>query len=345
MKQTLWRRLLLVLICAALLLLLGCGDETGSTVSNAPGASVPNAPGGSDPNAASNTGESVFADQAEAEAALEAELQAALAAKEAKQLWSQNCFAETRDEASVWRCALLDYTELYPELLEALLPNATVKNRTEGEADPESPDGVRGAITLVLSSAGKKLTCSIENAFLSISGLDLEGASELMPKAAEWLAEKTGLEQGMLTGSCSMRVDASEISVGWVDGLPILPKAVGTLGDVQCGLWRARSGSGNSLQFGMPFSVEESAGTVRLRDSFSPEELRMTMEFSFDPRGSVIEVYRSCSLCYLFRQRDSLLIPVWLVKGTRYDLETGGRASFELVVDAETGEIFDLGGV
>lgn len=326
MKQTLWRRLLLVLICAALLLLLGCGDETGTNVPNAPGASVPNAPGGSDPNAASNTGESVIADQAEADAAFDALLKEALAAGEPKQVWAEDFCTEQRREAATWRCEDLDCLELYEALLERLLPDAVAKKKTS------SPDG--DSVRYDLRMGSQKLACTCTQSMINITSLTSEQVRELLPKAEEWLEEKYGLELQKWTG----RTEAPSVYTACVDGLPVVPKQMANVFNPwYCGLW----GDRDSIEIQCPFTLGEQAGTVSLYEPFSPEELRMTLEFSFEPSKQVVEAYRSCELCYLPDGEKEMLIPVWWVRGTSCNLETGAKTPFELWFDAETGQVYD----
>lgn len=318
MKQTLWRRLLLVLICAALLLLLGCGDETETT--------VPNAPGGSDPNAASNTGESVFADPAEADAAFDALLKETIDAGEPKQVWAADFCTEQRKEAATWRCELLDCRELYEELLERLLPDAVVKKKTS----PPDSDEVRYDLRI----GSQKLVCNCGQSFLDITSLTSEQVRELMPRAAEWLGEKCGLELREWTG----RTEGLSVYTGFVDGLPIAPYGrMNSFGSGRCGLWSEPG----TIYLWYPFTLGKQAGTVSLYEQFSPEELRMTLEFSFDPSKQVVEAYRSCELCYLLDGQQELLVPVWWVRGTSCNLETGKKTPIELWVNAETGQVYD----
>ena len=39
-----------------------------------------------------------------------------------------------------------------------------------------------------------------------------------------------------------------------------------------------------------------------------------------------------------------LLVPVWWVKGIRYNYETGDATGFEIVYDVETGSRYNMGG-
>ena len=326
MKKTILALALLALLCVTLVLFLGRGDETGTTVSNAPGASVPNAPDGSDPNAASNTGESVIADQAEADAAFDALLKEALAAGEPKQVWAADFCTERRNEAAVWRCEPLDCRELYEELLERLLPDAVVKKKTS------SPDG--DSVRYDLRMGSQKLACTCTQSMINITSLTSEQVRELLPKAEEWLEEKYGLELREWTGYTS----AAAVYTACVDGLSIAPKQMANVFNPwYCGLW----GDRDSIEIQCPFTLGEQAGTVSLYEQFSPEELRMTLEFSFEPSRQVVEGYRSCELCYLPDGEKEMLIPVWWVRGTSCNLETGAKTPFELWFDAETGHIYD----
>ncbi len=325
MKKTILALALLALLCVTLVLFLGRGDETGSTVSNAPGASVPNAPGGSDPNAASNTGETLFADQAEADAAFDALLKEALAAGEPKQVWAEDFCTEQRKEAAVWRCEFLDCRELYEELLERLLPDAVIK-KTSASGESETRYDLR--------MGSQKLVCHCRRSYIRIGSLTSEQVRELMPQAAEWFEEKCSLELREWTG----RTEALAVYTGFVDGLPIAPNGrMNSFGTEHCGLWSEPG----TIYLWYPFTLGKQAGTVSLNEQFSPEELRMTLEFSFDPSKQIVEGYRSCELCYLLDGQQELLVPVWWIRGTSCNLETGKKTPIELWVDAETGQVYD----
>lgn len=324
MKQKLWTRLLLALICAALLLLLGCGDETGSTASNVPDAPASNASDAFDPDAPVVTGESASVDQAEAEAVYLALLQSAIATGEPKQVWAEDFCTEQRKEAEVWRCELLDCEELGEELLELLLPGAEVKEMIQRE------DGIRYELRLGV----QVLACTCEPYSINITLLTQEQARELLPRAKEWLEEKCGLEFREWTGPTG---DAT-VYTARIDDLPVVPKQKeNLLFPWYCRLW----GDRGSIKIEFPFTLGEQAGTVSLNDMFSPEELRTTLEFGFDPSRQVVEVYRSCELCYLPDGQRQSLVPVWRVRGNSCDLQTGAKKSFERWFDAETGQEYD----
>ena len=318
MKHTIWTLVLLALLCVTLLLLPGCGD--------APGSSDPDAPGGSAPNGAASTGDGVFADPTEADAAFQALLQEALAAGEPKQLWAADFCTEQRREAATWRCELLDCRELREELLERLLPAAVVRKQS---SEPGS-DTVRYELRM----GSQKLACNCDQTHITIRNLTSEQVRELLPQAEEWLEEKCGLELREWAG----HTDALSVYTFCVDGLPIVPKQMAnSYNPWYCGLW----GDRDSIAIQFPFTLGEQAGTVSLYEHFSPEELRMTLEFGFDPSKQIVEAYRSCELCYLPDGQRELLVPVWWVRGTSCNLETGAKTPFELWLDAETGQLYD----
>ena len=327
MKHNLWTRLLLALICAALLLLLGCGHETGSSVplppgtsgSNVPDTSASNAPDASEPDAASNTEESVYDNQAESDAAFNALLQSAIAAGEPKQVWAEDFCTEQRKEAAIWRCELLDCQELCAELLERLFTGAEVTKKSSTD------DGIRYELRFGI----QKLVCTCNQSSINITSLTSDQVRELLPRAKEWLEEKCGLELSEWT---------PYVYTACVDGLPVVPKQMANVFNPwYCRLWGERE----RIEIDFPFTLGEQADTVSLYESFSPEELRMSLEFGFDPSMQVVEVYRSCELCYLPDGQRELLIPVWRVRGNSCDLQTGAKKSFELWFDAETGQVYD----
>lgn len=260
---------------------------------------------------------------------LEEELQKAIAAKEAKQLWAEDFFTETREEASIWRYTSLNCTEIYSELLNLLFPEASVTGKRN---TPE------GNVSVDLKQDSTRIHCSIEPLGVNLGGLPSKQAKELYPKIIDWIAEKTGLDYCKWQGYDPTYTPAAEVYVGCVDGSPIVAKAYSLT--KYYGLWRDQDGF--SIIF--PVLIGEKTGTVKLFDQFSPEELQMTLEFNFDPNEPVIEVYRSCELCYLIHEQKGLLIPVWCVKGTRYNFESDKDSAIEYVFDAETGSVYDFGG-
>lgn len=309
MKRTLFKRLLLALCCLTLLCLLGCGGGAGSSVAGT------GAPGG--------TGAPV--DRAEADAAFEAQLQAALAEKEPKQLWAEDFCTEQRKEAAIWRCTMLNCAELYPELLERLFPEAVEQKKTVYPSEPNH-------VTYQLKADGRKFNCSCGASYLDVTGLPSERVEELLPQVVDWLAEKTGLEQRKWPG----HISASSAHTGCVDGLPIAAPADTNQGG--CGIWRQAGG----FEILFPFTLGEREEMISLYELFSPEELRLTLEFDFHSSEPVVEAYRSCELCYLFKERKEQLVPVWRVTGTSCNYETGRKTPIELFFDAETGQLYDL---
>lgn len=269
------------------------------------------------------------------DAALEAEIQAALEAKQPKQLWAADFFLETRQELPVLQySAAPDLTACYPELLELLLPDAAISKKKV------SPDGT---VQVRLKQGRTEIICNVYTGMISINGVTSGQAAELFPKAEAWFAEKTGLELREWEGSFRLG-SAYRAAVGTVDGVPIGPLSCDSFGtnrlDQGHGVWLNNTG----VELLGPILVGEELRTVKLFDSFSPEELRMTTEFNFNPDEPVIEVYRSCELCYLIHEQKGQLLPVWWVRGTRYDYESGTETPFEMVFDAETGGMYDFGG-
>lgn len=322
MTQKLRTRLLLALTCAALLLLLGCGDDTGGSAADAADASAP--------NAAENSGESAFAEQADADAAFEALLKEALAAGEPKQLWADDFCTEGREAAVVWHVERLNCEELGEELLTRLIPNAVVKKKSQPNSD---------TTTYELRMDGTKLTCMYDPDNVFLQGLTTEQLNELLPQAEEWFAGKCGMELRKWTG----RTNALAAYTGCIDGLQIVPRVwMNAPGmheyAMDCGLWSEPK----RIAIYYPFTLGAQAGTVSLNESFSLEELRMTIEFGFDPSKRVVEAYRSCELCYMLDGQKEMLVPVWWVRGTSCNLETGGKKPIELWFDAETGQQYDL---
>ena len=164
---------------------------------------------------------------------------------------------------------------------------------------------------------------------INITALTSEQVRELLSRAKELLEKKCGLE---------LREWTPFVYTACVDGLPIVPKQMANVFDPwYCRLWGERG----SIKIEHPFTLGEQAGTVSLNDLFSPEELRTTLEFGFDPSKQVVEVYRSCELCYLPDGQRQSLVPVWRVRGNSYNLQTGANKSFERWFDAETGQEYD----
>ena len=264
------------------------------------------------------------------------EIEAAMAAKEAKLIWAEGCFLEPRQEVKIWHYSVIDCNELYEEMLKELFPDATVESREE------TLDGLR----LALKSGQTSFGCMVDingyyiNFFQLPSGL----GETLLPKTADWLSKRTGVEQHKWTDFDTMRTDAIACYTGQVDGIQIGALYCLQLNNQLQGNYGVCLSPSGNIEFCSPISVGEEAGTVKLNGSFSLEDLRATLEFDFDPSLPEITVYRSCRLCYLIHEEKGLLVPVWWVKGVRYNLETGEGRPFEVVFDAETGSKYRLGG-
>ena len=333
MKRRAIRRMLLSILCLFLALNVGCGGNVETTAHN------------TDENLKGTTVSheeelgQIYTEPPyimEDDDPLAAEIQAALTEKKAKLIWAEDCFAETRQEAKLWHFTFVDCNSFFEELLKDLFPDALVENREE------TLDGT----VIMLQSGQDTLRCisDVNGRFINLFHLPSELGEALLPKAADWLAQKTGLEQRKWTDYDSMRTDAIACYTGYVDGIQVGALYCLQLNNQLQGNYGVYLASSGSVQFHSPISVGEEAGTVKLNGSFSLEDLRATLEFDFDPSLPEITVYRSCRLCYLIHEEKGLLVPVWWVKGIRYNLETGEGRPFEIVFDAETGSRYRFGG-
>ena len=271
-----------------------------------------------------------------ADPALEAEIQAALAAKEPKQIWAENFITETRKEATIWRFTSLDCTALYSELQELLFPDVSKAKKIS------NPDG---SFQMQLKQGRTTIICNCDSVSINILGITSKEAKELFSKAVDWYAEKTGLKLQEWTGYDMARIRNYRVFSGSVDGISIGEMTYNRIGNNRLDTGHGVMLNNFGLDIWMPIIVGEAVRTVRLDDLFSPEEIRMTAEFIFNPAAPVIEVYRSCELSYLIDEQKGLLIPVWWVKGTKYNYETGKEAAFEMVFDAESGGLYAFEGV
>lgn len=333
MKRRAIRRMLLSILCLFLALNVGCGDNVETTAHN------------TDENLKGTTVSheeelgQIYTEPPyimEDDDPLAAEIQAALAEKKAKLIWAEDCFAETRQEAKLWHFTFVDCNEFFEDLLKELFPDAMEETR---EQTP-------GAAVIELKSGQDTIRCisDVSGQFINLLWLPSGLGEQLLPKAADWLFQKTGVEQRKWTDFDTMRTDAVACYTGYVDGIQIgALYCLQVNNQLQGNYGVCLSPSGN-IEFCSPISVGEEAGTVKLNGSFSLEDLRATLEFDFDPSLPEITVYRSCRLCYLIHEEKGLLVPVWWVKGVRYNLETGEGRPFEIVFDAETGSRYRLGG-
>ena len=262
-------------------------------------------------------------------------IEAAMAAKEAKLIWAEGCFSEPRQEVKTWRYTTIDCNELYEELLKELFPNATVEKRED----------YLDSTHFELKSGEAKFICVVESTGYATYFHQLPAGlgEEIFPKEADWLARKTGVEQSIWTFYDRMRFNGEAVYTGCVDGIQIGALSISPVNNKLQGYYGLRSDRGSVILYS-PIIVGEAAGTVKLSNGFSQEELRTTLEFNFNPDEPVITVYHSCELCYLLDSVKGLLVPVWWVKGVHYNYETGDATGFEIVYDVETGSRYDLGG-
>ena len=263
-------------------------------------------------------------------------IQASLAAKEPKLIWAEDCFVETRQEAKLWHFTFVDCNGFFEDLVKELFPDAPVENREE------TPD----ATVIELKSGQDTLRCisDVNGRFINLFRLPDDLGETVLPKAVGWLSQKTGVELHEWTDFDTVRIDAAQCYTGQVDGMQIGALYCLQINNQLQGYYGICLSPSGNIEFCSPISVGEEAGTVRLNGSFSQEELRLTLEFGFNPDLQEITVYRSCNLCYLIHEAKGLLVPVWWVKGVRYNLETGEGRPFELVFDAETGAQYRSGG-
>ena len=345
--QTKRRIVFWLLAAACLLLLTGCGNDIESIAAHTDetpvGTTVPQtdmetqritAPGPDD-----DLNGPVYTEPPyilEDDDPLAPEIKAALAAEEAKLIWAEDCFEETRKEAKIWHYTFVDCNGFFEEMLEELFPNALVENREES----------LGATVIELKSGQDTLRCvsEVNGRFINLYRLPGNLSETVLTKAIEWLSQKTGVEHREWTDFDTTRTDAIACFTGQVDGMQIGASSILQINGKLQGTYGVYLASSGSVQIFSPISVGEEAGTVRLDGDFSREELRLTLEAYFNPSEPIVKVYRSCRLCYLIHEGKELLIPVWWIKGVNFDLETGKGTPFEYVFDAETGRRYDMGG-
>lgn len=268
---------------------------------------------------------------------LAVEIQAALDAKEPKLIWAEDCFVETRQEAKRWHYTYVDCNGFFEDLVKYLFQGATEKTR-------EKTVEVTW-IELQLGQNTIRCISDVSGRSINLFWLPTGVGEERLPKAVEYLAGKTGVELREWTDFDTMRIDAVRCYTGNVDGIQIGASCYQQITSKLSGYYGVELSPSGNIEFCSPISIGEEAGIVRLNDSFSQEELRSTLEFDFDPSLPEITVYRSCRLCYLIHEGKELLVPVWWVKGVRFNLETGEGRPFEIVFDAETGEKYRYGGL
>lgn len=307
------QRMLLVMSCVCLLLLTSCSKDAKSAATSDRGDPIDS---------------SVFDGRVEVgnTNTLDAEIQAAIAEREPKQIWCEEFFTSTREEARLFRFTNLDCIELYKELLDSLFPGATITKQKK------TIEGVQLEMTLDRVT----ITCTSTPQYINIRGIS--AVKDIMDSAADWLKAKTGMEVCEWTGYDKTRISANKIYVSCADGIPIGATAYGMMKSF--GLW----GENTGIVVFSPIALGEDVRTVQLNNRFSPEEFRMAAELNFIKDMPIIEVYQSCELSYLIHEERGMLVPVWWVKGTRYNYESGGKTDFEMVFDAETGSLFDFGG-
>ena len=349
------RIVFLLLATACLLLAVGCGNDVESPAAHTDetpvGTAAPHTDKGAPETAGQLTEERPTAPDPDddlngpvytvrpflvEEDPMASEIESAMAAKEAKLIWAEDCFSETPQEVKTWHYTTIDCNELYEELLKELFPDVTVEKR---EDNLESTH-------FELKSGDAKFLCVVNNDGYGIRFTRLPAGlgEEIIPKEADWLARKTGVEQSIWSFYDRMRIDGEEVYTGRVDGIQIGALSVSPVNNKLQGYYGITRSDRGSVSIESPISVGETAGTVKLSNGFSQEELRTTLEYDFNPDEPVITVYHSCEVCYLIHQVKGLLVPVWWVKGVRYNYETGDATGFEIVYDVETGSRYDMGG-
>ena len=223
MNQNNLRRLLPVILCL-ILLLVGCGKDMESTTAHTDetpaGTTVPETEAETQritaPDPDDDLDGPVYTEPPyllEDDDPLAPEIKAAIASKEAKLIWVEDCFSETRQEAKIWHYTLIDCNELYEGLLKELFPDATVEKREE----------FIECLRFELKSGETEFGCTVEATGYALNIFQLPtGLSEtLLPKAAAWLAQKTGVEQREWTDFDPRLTSALKIYTACVAGIQV----------------------------------------------------------------------------------------------------------------------------
>ncbi len=253
---------------------------------------------------------------------LDPELRQAIEGRSSGILWRIPAEFQPEGTVSVRSYTRLDCAALWPELREAVFPEALQREETQKD----------GSSILEYDNGTQSFDLQINAASIYLKGLPREQAQTALADISGFLERKLGFALRPWTGPVP---EDQWLSFGIViDGVPLDVKTDSTA-PVSCVF--AQPDGTISLQLPiLPGAAQES---YDLQSCMSVDELRKTAETGWLSDLPMVMELTECSLIYYLDSDEMTIRPGWSLTGTGYDYDTGKMTPVEMLIDAITGDI------
>ena len=252
---------------------------------------------------------------------LNPELRKALDAESSSLIWSVQETFRPEGVVSVRSYTALDCTELWPDLLAALFPEAV--------QTAESQDG--GARELEYEAEGRSFSTRLTTSYVLLKGFTPEEARPLLDGIREYMEREFGLDLKLWDGPAPEEELAAYGLV--TDGVPMYVRTDAPF-TVSC-LFENPEGGVTLLNPLLPGEVLE---TADLGARMTAEELRSAADSAWIKQIPMAAEITDCTLVWYLDEEGRTIRPAWSLTGTGCAFDTGKLSQVELVLDALTGE-------
>ncbi len=253
---------------------------------------------------------------------LDSELRQAIEGRSSGILWRIPAEFQPEGTVSVHSYAALDCAVLWPELREAVFPEANISAETQKD----------GIVVTEYTDGEQSFSVQVYSSSLQLEGLPQERAQTVLEEISNFLEQKLDIALRQWTGPVP---EYQWLSYGLViDGIPLDVKMDSPV-PVSC-LYAQTDGTIVLLNPILPGEPQES---YDLSGCMSPNELRKTAETGWVSDLPMVMELTECGLIFYLDSSEMTIRPGWSLTGTGYDYDTGKMTPVEMLIDAITGDI------
>ncbi len=253
---------------------------------------------------------------------LDQELHQAIESRSSGILWRIPAEFKPEGAVSVRAYTTLDCAALWPELQEAVFPEANLSAETQKD----------GAVVTEYTDGGQRFSVQVNSGSVYLEGLPQECTQTVLEKISGFLERKLGFVLRQWTGTVP---EDQWLSYGFlIDEVPLDVKTDSPV-PVSC-IFAQPDGTIVLLNPILPREPQES---YELSSRMSVDELRKTAETGWLSDLPMVMELTECSLIYYLDSDEMTIRPGWSLTGTGYDYDTGKMTPVEMLIDAISGKM------
>ena len=237
-------------------------------------------------------------------------------------LWRIPAEFQPEGSVSIRPYTALDCNSLWPELQEAVFPEANLSAETQKD----------GIVVTEYTDGEQSFSVQVNSSSLYLKGLPQERDQAVLNEISGFLGQKIGFPLQQWTGTVP---EDQWLSYGLViDGVPLDVKTDSPV-PVSC-VYAQTDGTIILPNPILPGGPQES---YELSSRMSSDELQKTAQTGWESSLSMVMDLTDCNLIYYLDSDEMTIRPGWSLTGTGYDYDTGKMTPVEMLIDAITGDI------